>query len=109
MNSSLYILIVLELLVSCANVDKKKNVSLPKETVMQKDTCDNPDANISCCFISIPANPDSIMTIAAPGEAGEKLIISGTIYKADGRTPYPNVILYAYHTDSKGYYSKTGN
>jgi protocatechuate 3,4-dioxygenase beta subunit len=48
------------------------------------------------------------MSIAKQDEPGERLVISGTIFKADGRTPYPNVILYAYHTDNKGYYSKTG-
>ena len=48
------------------------------------------------------------MTIAGKNEPGEKLIISGTIYKADGKSPYPNITIYAYHTDSKGYYSKNG-
>lgn len=77
-------------------------------TTEQKDTCDDPDANISCCFINIPTTITSRMTIANQKEAGEKLIISGTTFKADGKTPYPNVIIYAYHTDSKGYYSKNG-
>jgi protocatechuate 3,4-dioxygenase beta subunit len=42
-------------------------------------------------------------------EAGPKLIISGTIYKADGVTPASDVILYVYHTDQTGHYtSKEG-
>ena len=49
------------------------------------------------------------MQIAAPTDKGERLIIKGTIFKKDGITPYPNIILYAYHTDDKGYYSKKGN
>ena len=73
------------------------------------DTCDDPDANINCCFINMPATLTSTMTITNEKEAGNKLIISGTIFKADGITPYPGIILYAYHTDSKGYYSKNGN
>jgi len=44
-------------------------------------------------------------TMAAPAEPGEPLIISGTIFKADGRTPAENVVLYVYHTDHQGYYS----
>ncbi len=40
-------------------------------------------------------------------EPGEPLIITGTIYKKDGRTPAPGVILYVYHTDNKGNYSAT--
>jgi len=38
-------------------------------------------------------------------EAGPKLVISGTIYKADGKTPAPGVILYVYHTDQTGKYT----
>jgi protocatechuate 3,4-dioxygenase beta subunit len=40
------------------------------------------------------------------GEAGEPLIVSGTIFKPDGKTPAAGVLLYAYHTDSKGSYSR---
>lgn len=43
--------------------------------------------------------------IASDSEPGEPMEISGVIYKADGRTPAADVILYVYHTDAKGYYS----
>jgi protocatechuate 3,4-dioxygenase beta subunit len=36
------------------------------------------------------------------------LLIRGVVYKADGKTPYPNVILYSYHTDETGIYPKKG-
>jgi len=48
-------------------------------------------------------------TIAAPDEPGERMIIRGTIFKKDGKTPAPNVILYVYHTDNKGLYSRSPN
>jgi protocatechuate 3,4-dioxygenase beta subunit len=41
-------------------------------------------------------------------ETGPKLIISGTVYKADGK-PAPGVVLYVYHTDQTGHYTKKGN
>jgi protocatechuate 3,4-dioxygenase beta subunit len=44
-------------------------------------------------------------TTLANNEPGEPMVIEGTIYKNDGKTPAPNVILYVYHTDAKGYYS----
>jgi protocatechuate 3,4-dioxygenase beta subunit len=44
-------------------------------------------------------------TVPGPGEPGEPLEMSGVIYRKDGRTPAPGVILYVYHTDAKGYYS----
>lgn len=38
--------------------------------------------------------------------AGKKpLGISGTVFKADGKTPAPGVVLYLYHTDQTGHYA----
>lgn len=42
-------------------------------------------------------------------EPGEPMVISGTIFKKDGTTPAPGVILYVYHTDNKGNYSAAPN
>jgi protocatechuate 3,4-dioxygenase beta subunit len=78
------------------------------KTGVQTDTCDNPDAPIGCSFVNMPVSISNTLHISRKNEDGEELIISGTIYKEDGRSPYPNVIIYAYHTDSKGYYSKKG-
>ena len=73
-----------------------------------KDTCDNPDAPISCSFVNMPLALSSTLIMAKENEPGKKLTITGTVYKEDGKTPYPNLIIYAYQTDSKGYYSKKG-
>ncbi len=37
------------------------------------------------------------------------MVVAGTIYKVDGKTPAPGVVLYVYHTDQQGNYSKKGN
>lgn len=42
-------------------------------------------------------------------EKGPKLKVSGTIYFRDGKTPAPGVILYVYHTDQTGEYTRKGN
>jgi protocatechuate 3,4-dioxygenase beta subunit len=42
-------------------------------------------------------------------EPGDPMEISGVIYKKDGKTPVPNVILYVYHTDATGLYSPASN
>ena len=47
-------------------------------------------------------------TLPTFGEQGPKLVISGTVYKSDGKTPAPGVVLYIYHTDQSGQYRKIG-
>jgi protocatechuate 3,4-dioxygenase beta subunit len=42
-------------------------------------------------------------------EPGPKLKVSGTVYKQDGKTPAPNVVLYVYHTNQEGIYPKRGD
>ena len=44
-------------------------------------------------------------SIARESEPGEPLEIRGVIYRSDGKTPAPDVILYVYHTDARGFYS----
>ena len=66
-----------------------------------------PDASVECSFLNMPDNVGSVLNI--PVDAGlSRLIISGRIFKADGVTPYPDVLLYVYHTDAAGEYSKNG-
>jgi protocatechuate 3,4-dioxygenase beta subunit len=55
-----------------------------------------------------PAEPTWRATIVAEGEPGERLIVSGTIFLPDGRTPLPNANLFVYQTDATGRYSTTG-
>jgi protocatechuate 3,4-dioxygenase beta subunit len=45
-------------------------------------------------------------SIAGPSEPGERMRIDGTVFQADGRTPAAGVIVYAYHTDAAGLYSR---
>jgi len=51
----------------------------------------------------------NVDTLPDFNERGPKLKISGTVYKADGKTPASNVVVYIYHTDQTGNYSRKGN
>jgi protocatechuate 3,4-dioxygenase beta subunit len=64
------------------------------------DACDR-------CEVMYDGMPTSMSPEITLGnnEPGEPMIIEGTIYKKDGKTPAPNVVLYVYHTDARGYYS----
>lgn len=44
--------------------------------------------------------------LVAASEPGKPLVVSGTIYAADGVTPARGVRLFLYHTDTDGYYSR---
>jgi protocatechuate 3,4-dioxygenase beta subunit len=46
--------------------------------------------------------------IVSDQEPGEPLIVSGTIYSPDGRTPLEGITLYVYQTDATGRYSTSG-
>jgi protocatechuate 3,4-dioxygenase beta subunit len=48
-------------------------------------------------------------TLADFNSAGPKLVVSGTIYQRDGKTPAPGVVMYFYHTDQAGIYPTKGN
>ena len=60
-------------------------------------------------LLGMPANPTPETTIAGKDEPGERLAISGTIYLNDGSTPAEGIVLYLYHTDATGRYSKGKN
>lgn len=51
-------------------------------------------------------SPDWTDTLPGYYEPGEQMVISGTIYQPDGRTPAPGVILYVYQTNAEGIYPK---
>jgi len=53
-----------------------------------------------------PAPPDvtSVGVIAGANEPGQPLVFAGQVFAADGVTPAPDVIVYAYQTDATGQY-----
>ncbi|ETN96671.1 dioxygenase family protein [Zhouia amylolytica] len=64
----------------------------------------------SWCGTSEAPEDVSWRTVIPPkGEPGKKLIISGTVYLSDGKTPAKDVIVYVYHTNVNGVYPKRGN
>jgi len=58
--------------------------------------------------IDAPKDVSSKTILSKDADKGEKMLISGTVFEADGKTPAPNVLIYLYHTDIEGYYGRNG-
>lgn len=52
---------------------------------------------------------DSMVWLPDWQQPGQKLAVSGTVYKADGKTPAEGVVIYVYHTDATGVYPTKGD
>lgn len=53
-----------------------------------------------------PGNAPSRVVVPPANEPGESLVISGVVFKADGRTPLADASVYVYQTDAAGAYAK---
>jgi len=56
-------------------------------------------------YIGMPKEIKPVDTSAGWVAKGQKLLVTGTVFRKDGKTPAPNVIIYYWHTDNTGYYS----
>jgi protocatechuate 3,4-dioxygenase beta subunit len=60
-------------------------------------------------FVGMPKNIKPADTSVGWREKGQKLLVTGTVFKPGGKTPAPNIVIYYWHTDNNGFYSpKTG-
>src|SRR4051812_37115721 len=57
-------------------------------------------------YVGMPSKIRSIDTCIDWKEQGQKLILSGLVYKHNGKTPASGIIIYYYHTDNTGHYTK---
>ena len=77
---------------SCMGQSSEKPVGGP---------CDRCDT----MFEGMPSDLKWETTMATNQEPGERLVISGILFKKDGKTPAPGVVFYVYQTDNTGHYS----
>lgn len=102
--SIILISVLITALTSCAQ-DKQHDSQKPKQQV--GGACEGCEA--------IYESPKPLkelgheITLPDYNESGPKLEVSGIVYKADGKTPAKDVVIYIYHTDQKGLYATKGN
>lgn len=58
--------------------------------------------------IDVPDDVTWKTVLAKETDRGEPLIISGTVFQPEGRTPAPDILIYFYHTDAEGVYGRRG-
>lgn len=68
-----------------------------------------PSACEGCGAWDAPAGLTWSGRIASAAEPGIPLIVRGTVYRPDGRTPASGVLVYAYHTNAAGVYPPGGS
>ena len=56
-----------------------------------------------------PATIASTARIAPESEPGIPLVIHGRLFGQDGKTPLPDAVVFAYHTDREGHYDRQGS
>lgn len=98
------IVLLFSILTSCNGqnkANKKTENDKAKPTKIVGGGCDG----CEIMFVGMPKNLKSIDTSAGFSEKGQKLLVTGTVYKLDGKTTAPNVIIYYWQTDNDGYYS----
>lgn len=67
------------------------------------------DTGVSWCGArDLPEKVSSNAILATSSDKGERLMIGGTVYAADGKTVAPNALIYLYHTDIYGIYRRDG-
>ena len=58
--------------------------------------------------IDAPDNVSWKSVLSRTTERDEPMIVSGTVFQTDGKTPAPNILIYFYHTDAAGIYGRAG-
>ena len=92
---------------SCGQSNSQQKLSANKNDIKVGGSCEGCEAIYES---PVPFKDlKSVATLPDFKEPGPQMEISGTVYKADGKTPAPDVVLYIYHTDQTGHYSPKGN
>lgn len=94
------------LLLSCKNDTLAQKSSEDVLSLIKKNA--KPAGAEGMGAIDAPDDVSWKTALAKKTDEGEPMIISGTIFQSDGKTPVPNVLIYLYHTDVYGIYGRSG-
>ena len=82
-----------------------RNAESEKSQIAQSDM-----PACGCCLIrDAPANLSHKAALFPERTNVDRVLIRGIIFESDGKTPAKNAVMYFYHTDETGHYTKRGD
>lgn len=103
--SLVFFTILLHALSGCNSQHKNASVFSEVQTQTRKIVGGGCDG-CELMFTGMPSQINSVDTNDVYFQHRQKLLIKGTVFKLDGRIPARDIVIYYYHTDSTGHYSK---
>jgi len=98
-------LVLSSFLISCNGQNQNNSSSSTTANSTKKVGGECEEGYCELIYFGMPESINSTNTSAGWYEKGQKLIVTGTAFQIDGKTPASNVIIYYHHTDNDGYYS----
>ena len=96
-------LILLATLISCTGKTRHTQSQETQKTVHVGGDCE--EGYCELLYKGMPDIMNAVDTSAGWHEKGQKLLVTGTVYQPDGKTPAKDIIVYYHHTDNDGLYS----
>jgi protocatechuate 3,4-dioxygenase beta subunit len=98
-----FLLLILTALIGCNGQTQNRHQT--KTSADRKKLVGGGCDGCELMYLGMPTLINNVDTSAGWSETGQKLLVTGTVYKLDGKTPAPNVVMYYWQTDNNGYYS----
>ena len=93
------------LLINCKNNTLAQKPDENILSLIKKNANTSPTVNW-CGAIDAHDNISWKSILSPKSDKDLPMIISGTVFEIDGKTPAPNILVYFYHTDTEGYYRR---
>jgi protocatechuate 3,4-dioxygenase, beta subunit len=94
------------LLVCCTGkTNHNEPIQVGDDTIVIGGGCDG----CELMYQGMPENLSDADTSKGWNERGQKLVVEGTVFKPGGKNFAPDTVIYYWHTDNDGLYSKTAD
>lgn len=97
--------VAMPFIVNCKNVAADSSSDIL--SLIKKNANTDPSASWTGAK-DVPGSVSWKTFLAKKSDRDQPMIISGTVFEADGKTPAPNTLIYFYHTDTEGLYGQNG-